>query len=84
MEHVLVTGGHGDLGNRIASSFREGEFTVHAPGRDQLDVADAGSVASFFKTLPTLWIEVILEENFLRKVGTELTCRRIKLQIALL
>ena len=54
MEHVLVTGGHGDLGNRIASSFREGEYAVHAPGRDQLDVADPESVASFFKTLEPL------------------------------
>jgi 3-oxoacyl-[acyl-carrier protein] reductase len=54
MEHVLVTGGHGDLGNRIASSFRDEGFAVSAPGRDQLDVSDADSVASFFKALEPL------------------------------
>ncbi|MEP4077786.1 SDR family NAD(P)-dependent oxidoreductase [Haloferula sp.] len=54
MEHVLVTGGHGDLGNRIASSFREDGFHVDAPGREELDVTDHESVSSFFKTLEPL------------------------------
>ncbi|MGB6223495.1 SDR family NAD(P)-dependent oxidoreductase [Haloferula sp.] len=49
MEHVLVTGGHGDLGSRIASSFREEGFFVQAPGRSELDVASADSVDAFFK-----------------------------------
>jgi 3-oxoacyl-[acyl-carrier protein] reductase len=54
MEHVLVTGGHGDLGNRIASSFREDGFNVHAPGHDQLDVTSTDSVCAFFETLDPL------------------------------
>lgn len=54
MENLLVTGGHGDLGNRIASSFRDSGFTVHAPGRAHLDVTKPESVSTFFKTLEPL------------------------------
>lgn len=54
MENVLVTGGHGDLGNRIASSFRDSGFSVHAPGRADLDVTKPDSVSSFFKTLESV------------------------------
>lgn len=54
MEHVLVTGGHGDLGNRIASSFRESGSVVHAPGHSDLDVCSPDAVSSFFKTLEPL------------------------------
>ena len=54
MEHVLVTGGHGDLGNRIASSFRDGGFSVDAPGRQELDVTNPDSVSTFFKNLEAL------------------------------
>lgn len=54
MEHVLVTGGHGDLGSRIASSFRDDGFEVHAPGREELDVSDSNSVGPFFKELESL------------------------------
>ncbi|MFC7337410.1 SDR family NAD(P)-dependent oxidoreductase [Haloferula chungangensis] len=59
MEHVLVTGGHGDLGNRIASSFRDEGFNVHAPGRSELDVSNPDSVSSFFKTLEPLDLLVL-------------------------
>lgn len=54
MEHVLVTGAQGDLGNRIADRFRDAGCEVHAPGRDELDVADPVSVETYFADLPPL------------------------------
>lgn len=54
MEHVLVTGGQGDLGTRIASTFRKAGCEVHAPGRDRLDVCDPASIERCFAELPPL------------------------------
>jgi dTDP-4-dehydrorhamnose reductase len=54
---LLVTGGKGMLGSAIfeaASSFPQ--FEVRAPGRDELDVCDAGAVARWADWVEGGWI----------------------------
>jgi NAD(P)-dependent dehydrogenase (short-subunit alcohol dehydrogenase family) len=48
---AVITGGAGDLAQGIAAELREQQMTVHAPGRDLLDVSAPESVARFFSTL---------------------------------
>jgi len=45
---ILVTGGAGDLGRACAEAWRKSGALVEAPGREQLDVADAASVQEWF------------------------------------
>lgn len=45
---VVITGGHGALGSAIAEAFRAAGWCVHAPGRAELDVQDAATVAAWF------------------------------------
>ncbi|BCX47695.1 beta-ketoacyl-ACP reductase [Haloferula helveola] len=53
MERVLISGGRGDLAQAIARAFRDAGDEVLAPGRDELDVADPASVASYFAGIET-------------------------------
>ncbi len=46
---ALVTGGSGDLASAIASTLTAAGFTVHAPGREALDVTSAPSVTRYFR-----------------------------------
>lgn len=48
---AVVTGGHGDLASAIASELRAGGWSVHAPGRDALDVTSPASVDAYFREL---------------------------------
>ncbi|GAA5482516.1 SDR family oxidoreductase [Haloferula sargassicola] len=50
MDRVCITGGHGTLGRALADAFRAAGDRVSAPGRDELDVTDMGSVTSFFSS----------------------------------
>ena len=45
---VIITGGAGDLGRALADEFRAAGAIVHHPGRDELDVREAESVATYF------------------------------------
>jgi 3-oxoacyl-[acyl-carrier protein] reductase len=49
---VIITGGAGDLARGIACCFEGQGYTVLAPGRDALDVADPDQVTSWFKRVP--------------------------------
>ncbi len=61
-ERILITGGAGDLGRALARAFSDASGAagtgaadrdqVEAPGRDELDVAVAGSVAAYFAARP--------------------------------
>ena len=45
---ALITGGAGDLAQAISTELQQAGFNVLAPGRDALDVTNAGSVRAFF------------------------------------
>jgi 3-oxoacyl-[acyl-carrier protein] reductase len=45
---ALITGGQGDLGQAVAAELKGQGWTVLAPGRRELDVADAASIAAYF------------------------------------
>lgn len=47
-ERVVITGGGGTLAGAMAASFADAGHQVDAPGRDQLDVADPGSISAYF------------------------------------
>jgi NAD(P)-dependent dehydrogenase (short-subunit alcohol dehydrogenase family) len=51
---VLITGGQGDLGKAVAAELKAQGWSVLSPGRQELDVADAASVESFFNGLAKL------------------------------
>lgn len=46
--HVVITGGHGDLASAIAAEFMAYDYQVSAPGRDELDVSNELSVSRYF------------------------------------
>ncbi len=48
MTHALITGGHGAIATQLAAQLADAGFTVLAPGRDELDVADAACVDRYF------------------------------------
>lgn len=51
---ALITGGEGDLAQAIRSSLEADGWTVHAPGKQVLDVTSSASVAAFFAGLDHL------------------------------
>jgi NAD(P)-dependent dehydrogenase (short-subunit alcohol dehydrogenase family) len=51
-KHVVVTGGEGELGIVVSNEFRSAGYEVESPGRNRLDVCDAGSIRGFFDTHP--------------------------------
>ena len=46
---MVITGGEGGLGRALAAAFAEAGHEVLAPGRDELDVADAAAVKEYFR-----------------------------------
>jgi 3-oxoacyl-[acyl-carrier protein] reductase len=46
---AVVTGGEGDLAAEVVRGLRASGWVVRAPGRRELDVADAGSVCAYFE-----------------------------------
>lgn len=51
---ALITGGEGDLARAIRTSLEADGWTVHAPGKQVLDVTSSASVAAFFAGLDRL------------------------------
>lgn len=51
---ALITGGAGDLGSAVAQELEAQGWQVLAPGRNELDVGDAASVAGFMGSIATL------------------------------
>jgi len=47
---VIITGGRGDLARAITAAFEAADYLVECPGRDELDVRRADSVAAYFET----------------------------------
>src|SRR3954467_950143 len=51
---ALISGGEGDLAKVVREQLVAQGYVVHAPGRAELDVADAASVTAFFERLTKL------------------------------
>ncbi|MFT4175533.1 MAG: SDR family NAD(P)-dependent oxidoreductase [Luteolibacter sp.] len=52
MQHAVVTGGKGALGQAIARELEDFRWTVASPGRLELDVTDPAAVSAFFRNRP--------------------------------
>jgi NAD(P)-dependent dehydrogenase (short-subunit alcohol dehydrogenase family) len=51
---ALITGGSGALATALASLLRENGWTVHAPGRCEMEVTSASAVQDYFSRIPRL------------------------------
>lgn len=47
-EQAVITGGEGDLACALAEELAQHGLQVNAPGRDELNVADAASISAYF------------------------------------
>lgn len=48
MKRIVITGGSGDLGRKVAHAFSDGGWIVDAPGKNELDVTDPRQVTAYF------------------------------------
>ncbi len=55
---AVITGGEGDLARSVRACLEAAEWTVLAPGKDELDVTSSASVEAFFKPLKALHLLV--------------------------
>ena len=52
MNHLVITGGGGDLAQAIVSAFSSPEWEIAAPNHVELDVTDESAINRFFKFRP--------------------------------
>ncbi len=52
MNHLVITGGQGALGQAVAAAFHGPLWQIDAPGHADLDVTDAATVAAWFNRRP--------------------------------
>lgn len=57
---ALITGGRGAIAQQLAALLADAGFTVLAPGRDELDVADAASVDRYFAEQVTQPLDLLV------------------------
>lgn len=55
---VVITGGRGDLAQAVAVEFDKAAYRVECPGREELDVSCAKTVAEYFASRETLAVLV--------------------------
>ncbi len=48
MNELVITGGHGGLGQAVAAAFADPHWRIAAPGRAELDVTSAEAVRGYF------------------------------------
>ena len=53
-QHILISGGEGDLAQALRVEFKRLGDTVHAPGRSEMDVRDEAHVEAYFAKLERL------------------------------
>jgi 3-oxoacyl-[acyl-carrier protein] reductase len=53
-QHILISGGEGDLARALRDEFARDTAVVHLPGRKAMDVRDEAQVESFFSRLERL------------------------------
>lgn len=52
MQHAVITGGSGSLGQAIAGALADPGWTILAPGRQELDVCDGAGIRRYFAGQP--------------------------------
>lgn len=52
MNHLVITGGGGDLAKAIISAFTSSEWEIAAPSHSELDVTDRSAINRFFESRP--------------------------------
>lgn len=72
---AVITGGAGDLAASIREELRKAGFVVHSPGREELDVAAAASVAEFFEPLER--IDLLINNAAIRE---DVICARMSVE----
>jgi 3-oxoacyl-[acyl-carrier protein] reductase len=58
-QHILITGGEGDLARALRHEFARDAAVVHAPGRKAMDVDDEAQVEAFFSRLDHLDVLIV-------------------------
>ena len=81
--HVFVTGGRGALGESVVSLLRERGATVHAPGKDELELTDEAAVTRAYAAVPELWASVHLAGGFAAAPLLDTTLAAFRAQHAL-
>ena len=64
---ALVTGGEGELARAISKQLQSDGFEVLAPGRAELDVADAASVGAYFGGRDLARLELLVNNAGVRR-----------------
>lgn len=62
--HVFVTGGAGALGRAVVALLGERGATVHAPSKEELELADEAAVTRAYAALPSLWASIHIAGGF--------------------
>jgi 3-oxoacyl-[acyl-carrier protein] reductase len=52
VNHLVITGGRGGLGHAVIQAFSTPDWQVCAPGREELDMLDLGSIRSVLGSVP--------------------------------
>lgn len=60
MKKVLITGGARGIGKAIVNKFEMSGYTVYAPSRAELNLADANSIQSFIEQHQSEYFDVII------------------------
>ena len=66
-QHILISGGEGDLARAVRDEFGRDAAVVHAPGRKAMDVRDEAQVAAFFSRLER--VDVLIANAGLTRDG---------------
>ncbi len=62
--HIVITGAGGGLGPAVADTLRAAGAEIHAPTRQELDLADETAVTRWYAALPPLWASVHVAGGF--------------------
>jgi NAD(P)-dependent dehydrogenase (short-subunit alcohol dehydrogenase family) len=66
--HIVVTGGHGALGQGVVGWFEAHGAIVHVPGDPPaFDLADEAQATAYYAGLPSLWASIHLVGGFAMK-----------------
>lgn len=67
-QHILISGGEGDLARALQKEFSANGSVVHAPGRQAMDVRDEAQIDAYFSQIKRL--DVLIANAGLTRDGT--------------